>query len=120
MNLAFMSWVCPDWDLSRIADFAEHGPYDGVEFRVNVGHAHEISTDTPPARRREIAADFSRRGIEIPAVATGHRLAVDDPEQVEGARATSRAISALTIFGSSPVGTTSRSPTRLPARPPTP
>lgn len=81
MRLSFMTWVCPDWDLDDILDFAERTPYDGVEFRVESDHAHGVSADDSAERRREVRERFADRGVDIPAVATGQQFAQSDDEE---------------------------------------
>lgn len=81
MHLSFMSWVCPTWDLERMADFAAETPYDGVEFRTGSGHEHGLTVDSSPAERERAVELFADRGVEIPAVATGAELATPDDEE---------------------------------------
>lgn len=81
MRLSFMTWVCPDWDLDRILDFADRTPYDGVELRVDVDHEHGVSAEDASDRRREVRERFADRGVDLPAVATGEEFAHSDPEE---------------------------------------
>jgi len=37
MQLSFMTWVCPDWDLSEILTAAIRYGYDSVEPRSETG-----------------------------------------------------------------------------------
>ena len=91
MQLSFMTWVCPTWDIDRIADFIDDTPYEGVEFRVDNDHAHGMEPDTPAEERQAVVDLFDERGIDVPAVATSEQFAyVDDEEraaQIESAKA---------------------------------
>ena len=70
MKLSFMTWVCPDWDLSQILTAAIRYGYDGVEPRVEVDHRHGIDLSTTKKRRKEIKAQFADCGLEISCLAT--------------------------------------------------
>ena len=91
MQLSFMSWVCPSWDLERIATFAADSPYDGFEPRVESDHAHGLSSDSSADEREAAVELFEHHGVSMPAVATGAKLARADPDdrhaEVEGAQA---------------------------------
>lgn len=80
-RLAVMSSVCPDWDLETItAAMRRHG-YQGLEPRVEWGHACGIEADLSPARRREVRARLEGEELAISCIATGARLAAPDPQE---------------------------------------
>lgn len=91
MKLGFMTWVCPGWDREQIASFAADSPYDGVEFRVDSDHAHNVSTASSDADRQAVVDMFADYDVEIPAVATSEGLAIVDDEdraaEIEAAKA---------------------------------
>jgi sugar phosphate isomerase/epimerase len=78
-RLAVMSSVCPDWDLEAIiAAMHRHG-YQGLEPRVEWGHACGIEAELGPSRRREVRARLEGEGLVLSCLATGARLAAPDP-----------------------------------------
>jgi sugar phosphate isomerase/epimerase len=91
MKLSFMTFVCPDWKIEKIADFAKEAGYDGVELRVDEGHKHEVSSKSSPTDRQYVKGLFREKGIEIPCIATSVEFAWRDPskrrENIEAAKA---------------------------------
>ncbi len=91
MKLGYMTFVCPEWKIERVAGFAKDAGYDGVEIRVDAGHQHEISSESSSETRKTVRKLFADEGIEIPAVATSVSLAYPDPathrENVDSAKA---------------------------------
>lgn len=75
MRLSFMTWVCPGWDRERIADFVGDTAYDGVEIRVDAGHAHGLGPESSAADREAAVELFEAHGVDVPAVATGAEFA---------------------------------------------
>lgn len=81
MKLAFMSWVCPGWDVGRIVDGAKRHGYQGVELRVGSGHAHGIDKETPQDEVRRAGLAFRESGIEVCAIATSCRFSMQDAKE---------------------------------------
>lgn len=79
VKLATMSSVCPEWTLDQvIAAMKRHG-YQGLEPRVEWGHACGMELDLAPAARRQARQRFADEGMEICCLATGVRMAEPDP-----------------------------------------
>lgn len=70
MKLSFMTFVCPEWEIEKVVQFAEEAGYDGVEIRVDAGHKHGISSESSNETRRYVKKLFDDAGIEVPCVAT--------------------------------------------------
>ena len=70
MKLSFMTFVCPEWPVETVVQFAKEADYDGVEIRVDAGHRHGISSESSPETRQYVKNLFDDAGIEIPCVAT--------------------------------------------------
>jgi len=70
IKLSFMTFVCPNWEIEKIAKFAKQANYDGVEIRVDAGHKHNVSSQTPADRRKYVKKLFDDEGVDIPCVAT--------------------------------------------------
>ncbi|MCC7261330.1 MAG: sugar phosphate isomerase/epimerase [Candidatus Latescibacteria bacterium] len=80
-RLAVMSSVCPDWDLGAIiAAMRRHG-YQGLEPRVEWGHACGIEAELSPSGRREVRVRLEGEGLAISCLATGARLATPDLQE---------------------------------------
>ena len=91
MKLSFMTFVCPEWEIERVVQFAGEAGYDGVEIRVDAGHKHEISSQSSDETRRYVKKLFDDAGIEIPCVATSVQFGSSDitkrRENIEAAKA---------------------------------
>ncbi|MBO3803709.1 MAG: hypothetical protein JTT11_07585, partial [Candidatus Brockarchaeota archaeon] len=74
MKLCFLTFVCPRYDVARMASLARSVGVDGVEIRVEIGHAHNISSLTHPNERRRIRKVFEGEGVEVASVATSVEL----------------------------------------------
>jgi len=74
MKICFLTFVCPRYDVDRMASLARSIGVDGVEIRVELGHAHNITSLTRPVERRRIREIFDDAGIEIASVATSVEL----------------------------------------------
>jgi len=91
MKLSFMTFVCPEWQLEKIVQFAQEASYDGVEIRVDAGHQHGISSESSDATRRYVKKRFDDAGIEVSCVATSVQFSAPEPakrqENIEEAKA---------------------------------
>jgi sugar phosphate isomerase/epimerase len=91
IKLSFMTFVCPDWEIEKIAKFAKEAKYDGVEIRVDEGHKHDVSSKSSAERRKYVKKLFGDTGVEIPCVATSIQFGSADPakrrENIESAKA---------------------------------
>lgn len=91
MKLSFMTFVCPGWEIERIAGFARRAGYDGVEVRVDEGHRHGISSKSPLEYRRYVKKLFDNYGVEVSCIATSVRFGFSSPERrrenIEAAKA---------------------------------
>jgi len=74
MKICFLTFVCPKYDVSRIASLAKNINVDGIEIRVEIGHAHNVSSLTRPDERRRIRKFLESQGIEVASVATSVEL----------------------------------------------
>jgi sugar phosphate isomerase/epimerase len=80
-KLATMSSACPDWTLDQIiAGMQRHG-YQGLEPRVEWGHACGLEADLKAAERKKIKKKMNDQGLEICCIATGVRMAAPDPQE---------------------------------------
>lgn len=81
IKLATMSSVCPDWNLDEIiAGMKRHG-YQGLEPRVEWGHACGIEADLAAGKRREIRDRMTEEELEICCIATSVRMATPDSKE---------------------------------------
>lgn len=91
MKLSFMTFVCPEWEIERIVQFAKEANYDGVEIRVDAGHKHGISSESSPETRKYVKQLFDDAGVEIPCVATSVQFSSPElatrRENIESAKA---------------------------------
>ncbi len=79
IGLSFMTFVCPEWKIERVAQFAKEAKYDGVEIRVDAGHKHEVSSQSSAEVRKYVKKLFADEGVDIPCVATSVQFGSSDP-----------------------------------------
>jgi sugar phosphate isomerase/epimerase len=83
-KLATMTSVCPDWSLDQIvAGMKRHG-YEGLEPRVEWGHACGIETDLTAAARTDVRSRFADEGLSVCCIASGVRMATPDVQERAG------------------------------------
>ncbi len=91
IKLAFMTSVCPDWDLDRILEAMNRYGYDGLEPRVGWSNRAGIQLDMPAEQRKALRERFQKHAKQIPCIATGCRFAVPDDSERSGHVAEARA-----------------------------
>jgi sugar phosphate isomerase/epimerase len=79
IKLSFMTFVCPNWEIEKVVKFAKQANYDGVEIRVDAGHKHEVSSQSPADRRKYVKKLFDDEGVKVPCVATSIQFGSVDP-----------------------------------------
>ena len=84
-KISYMTWVAPEWDIPKLIEGARKYGYNGVEIRVEAGHAHGLELDTPPETLTRVRSAFTQSGVEISCVATSLRFSM--PEESERADA---------------------------------
>ena len=81
MKYAFMSFSCPKHSLDGMLALARQYGYDGVEPRVQAGHAHGLEMEVDAGTRRDAAQKALDSGIALCCVATSCRYS--DPDTVQ-------------------------------------
>jgi len=81
MNISFMTFSCPDWDLDTIIAKAKEYGYGGFEPRVAAGHKHGIELSLSKMERSEIKKKVRDSGIDISCLATSARYSSPDEEE---------------------------------------
>ena len=82
MNYSFMTFSTPDLSLAEVLEVAQRYGYDGIEPRLDSGHAHGIEVDTNAAERASIRDQVVKSGIALACLATSLRYA--DPTMTAG------------------------------------
>jgi sugar phosphate isomerase/epimerase len=81
-KLAFMSTTAPIWNVRELIDGAGRLGYEGVDVRVEWGHAHGLELDSTQDARREARQYAADKGIAWSCVALSTRFArATDAEQ---------------------------------------
>ncbi|MFA0751796.1 MAG: hypothetical protein SLRJCFUN_002199 [Candidatus Fervidibacter sp.] len=91
MRLAFMTWACPNWTVEEIVKAAKRYGYEGVEFRLSVGHRHGVEVDMSEERKLFVRRLFKDEGIQICCLASGVRFSSADATERERMTAQSKA-----------------------------
>ena len=81
MKYAFMSFSTPKLSLAKMIHVAEQYGYDGIEPRLDAGHAHGIEASTTPEERAAIRHLFADTEVGLACLATSLRYA--DPDQTK-------------------------------------
>lgn len=83
MKLSFMTWACPDWDITQIITGAIRYGYDGVEPRVECKQRHRIDLDMRKKDLKEVGRQFADCALDISCVATSRTYSSADPAERE-------------------------------------
>lgn len=75
MKYAFMSFSAPELSMDELLGTARRYGYDGIEPRIDSGHAHGVEVDASPADRAEIRRKADESGVAICCVATSCKYA---------------------------------------------
>ncbi len=81
IKTAFMTSICPDWDLDRILQAMDRYGYQGLEPRVGWSNAAGFSTDMSAEERAAIRERVESAGRKICCIATGARFAEPDESE---------------------------------------
>ncbi len=81
MQISFMTWVCPDWDLNQILAAAIRYGYDSVEPRSQCDQKHGIELAATKKRRKEIKSQFADCGVGMSCIATSCTYSLANPEE---------------------------------------
>lgn len=88
MKYAFMSFSTPELSVAQMLEAAQEFGYDGIEPRIDAGHAHGVEVSADAEQREEFARQADEAGIAIACVATSLRYA--DPAAAKDVLAQTR------------------------------
>ena len=75
MKYAFMSFSCPDLSFDDLLSTARRFGYDGIEPRIESGHAHGVELESTPDERALIRRKAEDSGVAICCIATSRKYA---------------------------------------------
>ena len=75
VRIGFMSSVAPHWSLDQLIAAAKQYGFDGIELRVQWGHAFKLELDSTKAQRNEARRKFTDAGVVVSCLALSARLA---------------------------------------------
>ena len=81
MKYAFMTFSMPREGLQQVLEAARQFGYDGIEPRVESGHAHGVELGASPAARRQMRGAAEKAGVAMACVATSCLFA--DPQTAQ-------------------------------------
>jgi len=93
MKYAFMTFSTPTLSLRDTIAVARRFGYDGVELRLDAGHAHGVEVGLSDDDRKRVREQAKSAGVSIACLATSLRFV--DPATAETTRAEARARLAL-------------------------
>ncbi len=89
MRYAFMTFSTPALALPEVLALAARYGYDGVEPRLDAGHAHGVEVAATAAQRRELRRAVASSGLELVCLATS--LTFADPARTAATAEQARA-----------------------------
>jgi sugar phosphate isomerase/epimerase len=78
MKLAFTTFACPDWSLSKVIQAAVKHGYSGVEFRIDAHHEHGVDLWLCTPERWARMAQLANAGVEIACLGTSLQFIHED------------------------------------------
>lgn len=106
MKFSFMSFSAPDASLGELTALAIAYGYDGLELRLDAGHAHGVETTMDAHRRRSVREKMAGTSISVCALATSCKFAdpADKATQVDEAKrcvdlAADLSVPVIRVFG---------------------
>jgi sugar phosphate isomerase/epimerase len=78
MKIGFMSSVCPEQTLPELIATARSYGYEGLEFRVEWGHAHGVELDAPEDQLAHARRQLADAGVIPSCLATSVRFNAED------------------------------------------
>ncbi len=86
MKTSFMTFACPQWPADEvIAGAVRHG-YDGIEWRMDGGHAHGVELTLSDGERAVLRARLADAGVQSACLATSLKFIGPDAVQDAPAR----------------------------------
>lgn len=83
MKLGLLTYnIARHWDLPTLLAKAQRLGFEGVEFRVDRGHAHGVELDLAPAQRRAVRDQALEAGVEICGLGSGCQYDSPDPDEL--------------------------------------
>jgi sugar phosphate isomerase/epimerase len=81
LKYSFMTFSTPKLTLAEVLAAAKRYGYDGIEPRLDAGHAHGIEVSLSAAQRQAVRRQVADSGVTLACLATSLRYA--NPEQTE-------------------------------------
>lgn len=79
MRLAFMTFACPGWSLDQVLDAAARHGYEGLEPRLDSGHAHGLEVGLGSGERVELRRRIEDSGTALCCLATSLQVIQPGP-----------------------------------------
>jgi sugar phosphate isomerase/epimerase len=111
MKMSFTTFACPNWSLRQIIRAAAKHQYNGIEFRIDAGHAHGVEAWSSPVERRRFREQIETQGLTVACIASSLQFVVEGMVEQAVARvqlaADMGAPGIRVFFGQLPEGMTS-------------
>lgn len=79
MRLSFMTFACPQWTFDEVLAAARRHGYEGIEPRLDSGHAHGLEVALDAAGRRRVREQAAAAGVELCCLATSLQFIHTEP-----------------------------------------
>lgn len=84
MKLSWMTYgVLKDLSRKDLLTVLSENGFEGVEFRTDANHGHQVEAHIDADARKQVVADCEAAGINIISIATGNRYHDTDPSDVQ-------------------------------------
>ncbi len=77
MKLCFTTFACPDWTLRQIVRHAARLQYQGVEFRIDAGHAHGVEAWSSVGERRKFREIVEKADLKVACIASSLQFSIE-------------------------------------------
>lgn len=77
MKLSFTTFACPNWSLREIIRIAAKNRYQGIELRIDAGHAHGVEAWSSIAERKWFREQVEKADLSIACIATSLQFVID-------------------------------------------
>ena len=77
MKLCFTTFACPNWSLREIIRMAAKHRYQGIELRIDAGHAHGVEVWSSVVERKKFREHIEKADLSVACIATSLQFLVE-------------------------------------------
>jgi sugar phosphate isomerase/epimerase len=77
MKMSFTTFACPNWSFRQIIRAGAKHQYNGVEFRIDAGHAHGVEAWTSISERKKLREQIEKLDLTVACIASSLQFVVE-------------------------------------------